>query len=236
MTLFLEGPHITAERLQRALTAFFALLDDVAEQITGDKKPIRWIVSAKEGSFGIVADPMPVRPTVPVRRIMDAIHDGAGQLQRRAKRPRSFSDTALRSMRELASVADGREVEKARMVLSRRSANVQHETATNVDRILGTRLRDYGSIEGQLQMVSIRGGPHFAVSDELTGKSIQCNVAPDQLEPALEAFTKRVAIFGLIRYGEAGDATSIEAERIDVLPDDATLPTAEDVYGILSKP
>lgn len=235
LTLYIEGPHITAERFQRAVGAFFQLLDDVAEQITGERKPIRWIVSPKEGSFGVVADPMPVSPSVPVARITSAVHRGMGQLQRQAKRPSAFSDSALRSVHDLAKVADGKEVERTRVVLARKTATAEQATAEHVDRILGASRRDYGSVEGQLQMVSIRGGPHFSVSDELTGKSIQCDVSAEQLDAALAAFRKRVAISGLMRYSEEGEATSIVADTVDVLPDDSELPDAEDVYGILSK-
>lgn len=235
LTLYLDGPQITAERFQKAIGAFFALIDDVAEEVTGKTKQVRWIVSANRGSLLLHADPMPANPSVPVGLIAASIHHGLGQLGQKAQRPKWFNDSALRRARELGAIVDGKEVGLAKVLLAQKPTVVKQDTVQHVDRILGVRVKDYGTIEGQLQMVSIRGGPHFAVSDALTGRSIQCLIPPEKMEDAIGAFPRRVAVQGVLRYNQQGEPVSVDVEDLQTLPERAELPSAEDVYGILSR-
>lgn len=234
LTLYLDGPRITSDKFVRAVNAFFELITEVAEEVAGRKRPVKWIVSVKEGSVQLNADPQPSKPSVPVGLIADTILEGVRALDRSAKRPAYFTDTALRKARELATVTDGVDVERARIQLNRKAASVRHDTVAHVDRILGVSVKDYGSAEGRLETISVRGGAHLAVYDALTDRKIECIIEPSQLEDAWAALGKRVSVFGLIRYRKTGEPISIEVEDMKVLLAEDAL-SSESVYGVLSE-
>ncbi|MFY9822069.1 MAG: hypothetical protein WAM82_11855 [Thermoanaerobaculia bacterium] len=234
LTLYLEGPRITADRFVRAVNAFFDLITEVAEQVEGRKRPVRWIVSVEPGSVQLNSDPQALKPFVKVGKIANTIVDGMRSLDRSSKRPEGFSNLALRKAKDLGGVADGVDIERAKIRLSRKAASVRKDTVAHVDRILGVTSTAFGSVEGTLETFSIHGGPHLAVYDSLTGRKIECIVPPEKLEEYWKNFGKRVYVFGLIRYNREGEPLSIEVENLEELPTHG-LPTAEDVYGILSE-
>lgn len=234
LTLYLDGPKVTAERFVRAVNAFFDLITEVAEQVEGRKRPVKWIVTVQEGSVQLNADPQPVRPTVQVGVISTTIIEGVRSLDRSPHRPKNFSDYALRKARELGSVADGVEVERALIKLDRKAASVRKDTVAHVDRILGVSVKDFGSIEGTLQTISVRGGAHLAVYDVLTDRKVECIIEPSQLEEAWKALGKRVAVIGLVRYRKTGEPISIEVEQMKILSASEAL-SADAVYGVLSE-
>jgi hypothetical protein len=234
LTLYLDGPRITAERFVRAVSAFFDLITEVAESVEGRKRPVKWIVTVSEGSTQVHADPLPVKPAVQVGLIATTVLEGVRTIERSARRPPNFSDYALRRVRDLGSVADGAEVERALVKLDRKAVSVRKDAVAHVDRILGVSVKDYGSIEGRLETISVRGGANLAVYDVLTDRKIECLIAPAQLEDAWLALGQRVIVGGLIRYRKTGEPISIEAEHMQVLSASEAI-SADEVYGILSE-
>lgn len=64
-------------------------------------------------------------------------------------------------------------------------------------------------------------------------QKVRCYFPEELLPDVFEKFRKRVEVSGVIHYRKNGTPISIEAERIDALPDDSELPNARDVRGIL---
>lgn len=235
ITLNVDGPRVTAEKFAQAVNAFFDLLDEVSQTMTGSGKAVRWIISIEHGSNLLHARPevkegRGVQPATLVR----TISRGVGLMGKRAQRPKYFSDFALRLTRDLASVPDGEDVEVTQIkTVPSEKVTISKKTAENISRLLGEDVQEYGTIEGRLLTLSQRHSPHFAVYDPLTDQPIRCNVKDDQLERAWRAFGRRVAVSGIIRYRKNGTPVSIEAEELFVYPSDDDLPDADAVYGIL---
>ncbi len=233
LTLDLEGSRIPADRFRRAVNAFLDLVEEVGREVSGRR--VDWIVSVKGGSAHLSARPE-VAVRVPAAQIIKAISSGMRLVERRAQRPRYFSDEALASARELASVADGKGIISASITADRVAPiAMSKRTALHVETLLDAFIKDHGTIEGRLDSLSRRGGPHFFVFDALTDEAVRCYVPEAQMREAIAAFGRRVAVTGLIRYRKTtGQPTSVEVERIFVFPTEDKLPTADDVYGILS--
>lgn len=99
-------------------------------------------------------------------------------------------------------------------------------------------LHDYGSVEGYLEMLSIRGGPHIGVREQIHGRTVRCDIADEEVErTAYRAFRRRVIVSGLVGYRKGEDFTParIAVDHVEEIPADSELPTEEDVYGILTK-
>lgn len=235
LTLELEGPRITAERFTRAVGAFFDLIGEVSSQVSGEKKSVEWIVSVSKGSISLTAAAEPQAPNIQVPEIVRAVYTGMKELESKPKGPKFFSDRALEKARELADVADGRELKHTHVRLGRRTATAHEEMASHSDSILGAAVREAGAIEGHLQMISLRGKPHFAIWDTLNDRAVYCYIKEEQWSKVQTAFGKRVAVSGIIRYRKTGEPISIEVAEIIIFPDSSELLSASDVYGILTK-
>jgi len=237
LTLDLEGPKITADRFRRAIDSFFAIVDEVSRQITGKAGQVRWIVSVKGGSIHHSAMPEATKPGVAVRipQIARAVKSGISLISRRAERPRYFTDEALRNVRELASVSRARQVETTQITLANSTAKLTQKTVANVDALLGSTTKDYGTLEGYLRVLSVQGGTSIAVVDPLSDRAVRCWVTDDLFDEAYRAFRKRVSVSGLIHYRKDGQPNSIEVDELSVFPERSELPTADEVHGILSK-
>jgi hypothetical protein len=233
LTLDLEGSRIPADRFKRAVNAFIDLVEQVGREVSGRR--VDWIVSVKGGSAHLSASPEPA-PRVPAALIVKAISSGMRLMERRAQRPRHFSDEALVSARELANVADGKGIVSAQITSDKVApVAVSKRTALHVETLLDAFIKDYGTIEGRLESMSRRGGPHFFVFDALTDEAVRCYIREEKMHDVLGAFGRRVAVSGLVRYRKTnGQPMSVEVETIFVFPPEEKLPTADDVYGILS--
>ncbi len=235
LTLNLDGEKIPAAQFRRAVNAFLDMIEDVAREVSGGTDTVRWIVSVESGSDRIIANPEAIKPKAPLREITRAIRSGVTAIQRRAIRPRFFTSSALRNLKEIAASADGRELRTAGVQIAKRIMPISRQTATNVDSVLATTVADIGSVEGQLRMLSIQGAPHFNVYDDLTDRQIECFATEALLQDAHRYFGKRVAVTGVIRYRRDGEPVSIQVEDIRPFLDEDSLPSADEVYGILSK-
>ncbi len=237
LTLDLDDPKITAVAFRKAVDAFFSVVDDVSRQIAGSASRVSWVVSVRGGSIHLSATPEAQKPDVAskIPQIARAVKSGIALVSRRPERPRYFSDDALRRVRELASISGPKQVQTVNVTLAKSTAKLTQRTVANIDALLGTHVRDYGTLEGRLMVLSAQGGPNIAVVDPLTDRAVRCWVSDRQLDEALRAFRRRVAVTGLIAYRSDGQPNSIQVDDFTVFPDSSELPSADEVHGILSK-
>ncbi len=71
------------------------------------------------------------------------------------------------------------------------------------------------------------------VYDSLKERAIKCSFDENMLPSILAAFSKRVSVFGIVKYEQEGKPKSIEIKNLEVFPDQEKLPKAKDVRGIL---
>jgi hypothetical protein len=236
LTLHIDGRRITADRFRRAVDAFLDVISAVSVAVTGEKHAVEWIISVKAGSIDLGAAAEATKPSAPAAAVVHAIYTGFQELALKApQRPDYFNDFALERARELGRLQDGKAVSTVQVRRSRSRVTVNERVIRNIDRILGGSLGEVGTIEGRLRMISDTGGLHVGVWDALTDHAVRCNIPSGLIEGVMAAFRKRVAVSGTIRYRATGEAVSIDVERFEVFPDSDRLPTADSVYGILSK-
>jgi len=140
-------------------------------------------------------------------------------------------------MRKLASVLEHRpdEVDLIRVWRNGRSHQVTTQTVANVDAIHGIASRDWGTIEGRLQMITEVRRLRFVVRDAVTARLTECFFDDDIIDDVTSAFGKRVSVSGVILYRANGDTKSIEVEEFSVMPDEDELPDIDDMIGILQE-
>ena len=236
ITLRLEGEKISADKFRRAVVNFYALVNEVESEKIGKKKPIRWIVSVREGSIILESTPEPIDISEEeVENFVNFFGEGIETLEKSAERPEHFSNRALDLVHEISSIPDPQNIDFGRIQIftNGKRHDITSYSKANIDSILGYKVKDFGSVEGKLETISGRKGLKFFVFDSLTDERIRCDIEKELLDEAIEAFEQRVYVYGLIAYDSAGRPKRIKVEEIKVLPKEEDLPSIDEVGGIL---
>lgn len=238
VSLRLDGDEVTADAFLEAARSLLDLLSEVGRSLSKEKT-ISWRIS--DLSTGSAAIELQPAPTIDRDHAGDTIAStvgGLAEMESTDTRPRHFSDRAVRSARRLGQLAgangahvalraSGGSVRKRVQVLSGR-------VETNGRQMLRRPSpREYGSVEGTLEALTIHGQNAFAVYDAITGKRIECVCDREMLEHAIEHLGKRVLVRGEIRRPGDGKSKMVIVEafrRLGVGP----LPQAEDVQGMFA--
>ncbi len=234
--LELGGIAISADKFIKSVNSFFDIIDEVTVNITGKKKEIQWNVSVESGSANVIATPVALNGSPDlVDLTVDRIQQGIKTLEKKAERPANFTDTALRNIHDLAYIVDEKKQEFNSICIwiKQKPQQISLRSAANVDKIMGIKYRDYGSIEGKLQVISVRKNLKFVVYDDLSDQPIKCYFKSGITEEVVSAFDKRVSVYGLIMYKSQGEPYSVRVEQLKVFKEQDELPTINDVLGIM---
>jgi hypothetical protein len=236
LTLKLDGTEVTAERFIKSVSAFVSIIKDVTESLSGEKNGIKWIVSVEKGSALVHFTPKPVKvnPAM-VQSAIRAVTNGFREIEENAGRPSYWSDSSLKNAKEISSVYTPAENALGTISVSGDGtsvAKVTNTTGANVDSIVGTERRAFGTVEGRLRAVTESGGIHVVVQDPITHANIRCFIEESDVDRFVAAFRKRVSVYGEIRYGRDGAPLSIKAAELRVMRDSTKLPTVKEVTGI----
>jgi hypothetical protein len=238
VSLHLDGT-VTLRGLGEALDAWTELLREVATDIAGTtgRDAIRFVVTeANAGSFDLSARPQSAKRNVPAAvmpRIAKTITSGLRMLERSATRPKHFSDTALLKVRDLGKLTTP-ETPIIKIGNGANSIPLSSRLLANVEAVLAPELTSIGTVEGKLEGLIIHGKNRFLVFDPLTGRQVVCYFGERiRYDTVLTMFGKRVAVTGAIRSRRSGEKVDINVTRIEALPPDEELPSANDVLGIL---
>jgi hypothetical protein len=238
ITLKLEGDRINSEKLKNSVNSFYGFVDEIASQVFSRRKPINWIVKVKEGSIDLINEAEISRGLDQSMqdKVFSLIGDGIDILNKEARIPPNYNERALTYLQELASIPDIHRngLERIDILIDKEIYSLSKHIAANVDALLGVKNKSFGSIEGILHTLSDRRGKIFVVYDSLNDKGIRCTIDDDEImDKAVEAFGKRVYVYGVISYDKVGNPKNIKAEELRVFKDNKDLPTAMDVCGIL---
>jgi len=231
------GADVSPERFMTAARAFFGYVNDLSQAVTPEDNPAHWVVRVREGSALLAVAPAPNMPAEIVQIILTRAERGIAALAEGNIEHSGLSDSALRHLRTLAEVAEGTRglhPVPVRVWVKKKPLPVGPTIARIVREDLRADYNDYGTIEGRLETIADRDGSlQFLIRDVMLEQKVRCYFPEELLPEVFDKFRKRVEVSGTIKYRKNGVAVSIEVDRIDVLPDDSELPTAEDVRGIL---
>ena len=231
LTLELSGDEVTPEVFVRGARSFFALLQELTDQIDDT---VSWRVQVKQGSNLLGVYPRGFSSTGAAGRIISNVEAGLAMLEREAAEPPCFTEKALNSARDLGKLSlagDGDLI--VRVWAAKSPTDLSARSVANIDELLTGAFDEYGALEGKVQTISERGGAKFVVYESLRDTPVRCVVPSDRLELALNAFGKRSEVYGLISYRRDGTASRIRVDDIIPFPPDADLPSASDVRGLM---
>jgi hypothetical protein len=233
------GDDLSPDRFLATARAFFGYVQEISQDLVPDGDLAGWTVKVREGSTLLAVDPSPSVPPPAVQLICFRAEQGIRRLTDGNMEDSGLPESAIRHLKILADVAEGVPGKNAPVPLR---LWVQHKPVPFEPGLAGViredqraDYRDYGTIEGRLHTIqeSQHGSLQFQLQDPMLRQKVRCYFPEKLLPEVFDKFRKRVEVSGMIHYRKSGVAISIDAERIDALPDDSELPSARDVRGIL---
>jgi hypothetical protein len=237
VTLEIAGDKITAEKFSNSVRTFFDMIDEVATRVTGRYKAIDWIISVKSGSIGLCATAEPIKVSKKdALKTVRAIERGIKAISKKSrKRPEYFSNTALEKLYHLGHIVGFGDKGISQMVI--RTNGESHELSPSsvsyVSDILKMPTAAYGTIDGALLALNVRGKPRFSIYETLSQKEVRCFFEDELYGDVIAAIRKRVSVYGLISYHRSGEPASVEIKNLTVFPEQSELPQFRDIIGLL---
>lgn len=243
ITLNIDGPKVTASKLLKGMQAFYTLLNHVSDSLSQKKNSIQWLGAVKSGSNLLEIMPAPSKnmDETAFINIEDVLMTGLLMLESGTEdRPPYFDDEALESAKELSHILDTKtgNINTIEIRTPRSEKRLSTQSAASVDKILGGKYEAIGSVEGKLEMISQRNEFHCNVWDALTDRKVRCHLDinnPVMKKKVFDAFGKRVAVYGRVRYRKDGTPESITVSDIRIFKNPNELPPIEEYKGFFNK-
>lgn len=229
------GENLPPERFMAAARAFFGYVDECTDAVTPDER-VEWVVRVREGSSLIGVDPVMRGPSPGVlAAIYTKAQSGLERLAAGDVESAGLSEVALRHLRVLAEMTDGTHGKPVpvKIWIRRAPVAVVPEVSHAIREDAKVAYNDYGTFEGRLRTIQDQGSVRVQLRDDLFGVTVQAYVSDAMLPEVFANFRKRVEVSGLIHYRRNGTPISVEVGHIEPLPDDADLPSPDDVRGLL---
>lgn len=233
------GDDLSPDRFIATARAFFGYVQEVSQTFAPEGDLARWIVRVREGSTLLAVEPSPRVPPPVAHIIFLRTEQGIQRLADGNVEDSGLPDAAIRHLKTLAELAEGQPGKSApvplRLWVKRKPIPLEPGLASTIREDRRADYNDYGTLEGRLQTIQegYQGSLQFHLVDPILRQKVRCYFPEDLLPEVFDTFRKRVEVSGVIHYRKNGTPISIEAERIEALPDDSELPSARDVRGIL---
>ena len=224
---------ISVDQFSTIMAALSGLYKEVGSSLGVDAVEGLKLSKHRDGSLLLECDPLLADgfDTPSVDRVSETLLKGLEDLAA-GTRPDIFTRAALKHARRLADRSPdtetavvisvhGRSISCGRAIWSATQKFVDHPSVS------------WGSVEGYLQMISLRGAAKFNLYELLTDLRIECRFAEDLLDEARASLGHRVVVSGEIH--KRGDAFHyVAVERIHRRPPSEGLPRFADIRGLLA--
>lgn len=168
------------------------------------------------------------------RKIVKAAIDGIDRIEQEATAPPHFNENALKAAKAMAHSA---EKEGIKLTLQssdgKKQVSLTNQIVKHVDEVVlkARRYKDFLTIEGKLEVVSVHDHPSVYIWEHLTGHQIECLVNAENIKEYSQLLNRRVAVRGLVRYRN-DIPSAIEVEDIEAMPEEHELPSLKDIGPI----
>ena len=168
-----------------------------------------------------------------VRNIAKPFIEDINRLEK-GERPRIFTPNMERRARALVGVLSADGISAIKFESDGTKAQPTQHLAAYVDVDLKQYAPYYevGSIEGCLEIISVKGKDTVQIQDLRFGIEVTCNVSAIQLEEAKELLRKRVVIRGRVKYSRKRPQVVVDVFDIRELKDSNHAPQPEDIGRI----
>lgn len=223
---------ISIEQFSSVMTAVAGLYKEVGKSLGVETVEGLNVSRHREGSLVLECDPLVAEGVDPASadKVSERLIDDLEKLET-GTLPDGFTSAALKHAGKLAGLSNtgaavvisvsGRSISCGAALKSATATFVNHRTVS------------WGSVEGYLQMISLRKGAKFNIYELLTDQRIECRFGDDLLVDARDSLGGRVVVSGEI-HKRGGDFHYVKVERIHRRPPSTGLPGFDDIRGLFA--
>lgn len=230
------GDDLGPEDFVAAVRNFFGYVKEITDSQAGDGSEIAWTVRVSEGSNLVGLEPSPSAPKSRLAMVYRKAAYGVEALSVGDLQGSGLTDKAMTHLKVISELAAKTEAHRSITVwIEKKPSLVSAGIAKAIKESWETDYYDFGTVEGRLEAIQdANGALKIKIQDFLFPRPINCIVPDHMVDKVFSSFRRRVEIVGRIHYRRDGTPISIETDDIDTLPEDAELPSAADVKGIIS--
>jgi hypothetical protein len=229
------GDNLSPERFLAAVRAFFGYVKEIEALVSTPGEDVNWTVHVREGSSLIGIEPMASAAPTIVQLVYSRVEDGIKHLAAGDIEGAHLPEPALKHLRALSEMTDSTRSKPTPIKLWVKKKPVVMEP--QIGRVIAEDWRsdysDFGTVDGKLETIQDHGALEIRIRDEMFKQPIRCRFPESMLPAVFDSFRKRVEVSGIIHFRKNGTPISIDVEKLARLPDDAELPSAFDVKGLL---
>jgi len=233
-----ELGQISAASFVSVIQKSLSVLQDLDKRISEERRgSLRWVVSGLgQGSSYVEIESRALRGDSDYsERVLENFTGGVDWIRTEGYTPANFTQENVSAIRDIVRDISRDGVSGVDYRFANRSVDLTPEASENLEQLVGVRYRTYGSIEGVIEMVSVRkGARRFNVTHSRSHRSIRCSL-PNKLEPAvLDAIRdrRRVVVTGLTAYNARHEPISVEVkEPLRFLGHEEELPAIRELLG-----
>lgn len=164
--------------------------------------------------------------------VMDTFYETLVGLQNRGDIPAGFDYNALQKFKGLEPTGKG----ITEITFSRNGDELQisSELSENIDYVLGPDEYEEGSVTGMLQHLNVHGKQKvFTIYPTAGEPKLSCSFQEHLRRKVVEGVDRYVEVFGTLKYKARNVYPYFMlAQDIDIYPDEASLPSAGELFGI----
>ncbi len=224
---------ISVEQFSAIMAALSGLYKEVGNSLGIEAVEGLKLSKHRDGSLVLECDPLLADDfdIASVDRVSETLLKGLEDLAA-GTRPDVFTGAALKHARRLADQSPDT---TATVIISVRGRSIScgKEIRSATHRFVDHRSASWGSVEGYLEMISLRGVAKFNLYELLTDLRIECRFADDLLDEARTSLGHRVVVSGEI-HKRGDDFDYVSVERIHRRPPSESLPGFADIRGLLA--
>lgn len=230
------GDELSPDEFVAAVRNFMGFVSEITEAQSGDGAEVKWTVRVREGSALVGVEPSPSSPPSRLAMIYKKAAFAPVAISRGDIEGAGLSEKAIGYLKSLSDLAGKKENSKGvRIWVQKNPITIGTSIANVIREDWQSDYSDHGTLEGRLEAIQDNSGSlRIRIKDFLFPRAINCSVPEKLIEKVLASFRRRVEIEGLIHYRRDGTPKSIDAQLIQVLPEDDDLPSAADVRGIMA--
>jgi len=161
--------------------------------------------------------------------VESALIDGFRAVESASAKPSYFPDRALSAVRRLSNLAGDGTMEVTSP--DGRMASLSAAASKNVDVLLRPARRYFGSILGNLDVLSVHRAPYVTVYGD-HGDVVRCYMSPAQVDEGKDLLGDRVLAAGLITTNRLGNVVSIKVDDLYLAPRRTNRPLSESAGAI----
>ena len=239
ITFKIDTQQVPVKKFIDGLEEFRSLMDEITKEYYEGKEKIKWLVSVREGSNNV--DFIPTgKAAIDIQKIGAFTIKGIKELEAgKPFPPLYFNTDALEHVYQLGKIFSNGIPLKTQIISDADIQDITSASVATIDKMLGPHTEAIGSIEGILITLTLRGGFHTHILDDLSKKEVRCYTEEKEKtdksieDQMLKLFGERVSVWGKISYRRDGSPIHIFVKSIERIERKENLPSITKFRGIL---